>query len=320
MGRAGGAPSGAPARPRAPAAAAAASAPREPDAAAAPRRADRARDPHRRPARRLGRGLRVRPQARPVLELHDRHRRRRQRLGAARASSSATTLTTVGLKQEDLDAKLGGYVQRRDADAERRGPRRTGTAPRPRTRARSRRSSSASTGSAGSAATSSRRPTPTTPPRSGQLLEAQMQRLQASDVVWADLFRAPAAGGARGRGDRGRAGPASVFVPTDDLTSASALAAVWQRMQDAAHRRHAERPARQPDRVRQGPSERPAAVHDDRDDDQGVDTARVRGRRRGLGRQPGGPGQGDAHDPEAARIRSCRRRPSRSSIRARRRP
>ena len=45
-------------------------------------------------------------------ELHDGDRRDRERVLEARRRISSTLLTTPGLKQEDLDAKLGGYVQR----------------------------------------------------------------------------------------------------------------------------------------------------------------------------------------------------------------
>jgi hypothetical protein len=68
----------------------------------------------------------------------------------------------------------------------------------------------------------------------GQLLAAQMARLQGSDVVWADLFKARAEVVLDDEGIEGVQVPSSVFVPTEDLTSASALAAVWQRVQGAS--------------------------------------------------------------------------------------
>jgi hypothetical protein len=68
----------------------------------------------------------------------------------------------------------------------------------------------------------------------GLQLEAQMRRLEASDVVWADLFRAPAQAVLEDEGIEGVQVPSSQFVQTDDLTSASALAAVWQRIQGAS--------------------------------------------------------------------------------------
>jgi len=61
-----------------------------------------------------------------------------------------------------------------------------------------------------------------------------MQRLQASDVVWADLFRAPSLVVLEEEGIEGVQVPSSEFVSTDDLTTASALAAVWQRVQGAS--------------------------------------------------------------------------------------
>jgi hypothetical protein len=68
----------------------------------------------------------------------------------------------------------------------------------------------------------------------GQQLAAQMKRLEASDVVWADLFRAPAIAQLDDEGIEGVQVPASEFVATDDLVAASALAAVWQRIQGAS--------------------------------------------------------------------------------------
>jgi hypothetical protein len=145
-----------------------------------------------------------------------------------------TTLTTVGLKQEELDAKLAGYVQVAETqmqnaeDLNAPGPlhdANEGAVESLRLRVNGLnglRSVFKDSTDADDAA------------EVGQLLEAQMQRLQASDVVWADLFRAPAQQVLQDEGIEGVQVPASVFVPTDDLTSASALAAVWQRTQEAA--------------------------------------------------------------------------------------
>ena len=140
-----------------------------------------------------------------------------------------------------------------------------------------------------------------------QLLAAQMQRLHASDVVWADLFQAPGASRARRRGHRGTCrSRRSEFVPTDDLIDPGALAAVWRRDPGRRDRRHSDRPARKPDHVREGASERSALSTTTETTIQALDAARVRGGRRGLGRQPGGPDQGDADDPEAARADRAR--------------
>ena len=86
MGRARGAWSGGPPRDRPPRGRGPRfRAPWELHAAAPARCADRARDPHRRARRRLGGGLRGRPQAGALRRLHDRDRGNRQRFRASRA-------------------------------------------------------------------------------------------------------------------------------------------------------------------------------------------------------------------------------------------
>lgn len=146
----------------------------------------------------------------------------------------ATTLTTVGLKQEELDAKLAGYVQVAETqmqnaeDMDTPGPlhdANLGAVEALQLRVN---------GLSGLRSVFQDSTDADDAAEVGLLLEAQMQRLEASDVVWADLFRAPAQQVLEDEGIEGVQVPASVFVPTDDLTSASALAAVWQRTQEAA--------------------------------------------------------------------------------------
>jgi CARDB len=143
-------------------------------------------------------------------------------------------LTTVGLKQEELDAELAGFVQIAEAQVENAedlnppGPlheSNEGAVEALRLRViglNGLRTVFQDSTDAEDAA------------EVGQLLAAQMQRLEASDVVWADLFRAPAQVVVDEEGIEGVQVPSSVFVPTDDLTAPSALAAVWQRTQEAA--------------------------------------------------------------------------------------
>jgi hypothetical protein len=146
----------------------------------------------------------------------------------------STTLTTVGLKQEDLDAKLRSYVQRAEAQVERAedldppGPLNTaneGAVDSLELRV---------LGLAGLRTTFQQSADATDAAEVGQLLALQMQRLQASDVVWSDLFRLPAEAALDEEGVEGVQVPSSEFVATDDLTAASALAAVWQRVQGAS--------------------------------------------------------------------------------------
>ncbi len=146
----------------------------------------------------------------------------------------ATTLTTVGLKQEELDAKLAGYVQVAETqvqnaeDLNAPGPLHNsneGAVESLRLRAIGLNGLRAVFKDSADAADAA---------EVGLLLSAQMRRLEASDVVWADLFRATAQVVLVDEGIQGVQVPASVFVPTDDLTAPSALAAVWQRTQEAA--------------------------------------------------------------------------------------
>ena len=68
----------------------------------------------------------------------------------------------------------------------------------------------------------------------GQQLAAQATRLEASDVVWADLFRAPAQQTMLDEGVTGLAAPASVFVENPDLDSSRSMSSIWTRIHGAS--------------------------------------------------------------------------------------
>ena len=68
----------------------------------------------------------------------------------------------------------------------------------------------------------------------GQLLSAQAQRLLASDVIWSDLFKAPAEQELKARSVSGVLVPASVFVTNPDLLTARSLTQVSQRVHGAS--------------------------------------------------------------------------------------
>ena len=146
----------------------------------------------------------------------------------------STLLTTPGLKQEDLDAKLGGYIQRAEAqmqDAE------DLKVPGPLHNANQGAVDALDLrviGLTGLRKTFQETVTATDATEVGLQLAAQTQRFQASDVVWSDLFRLPAQEVLDQEGIEGVQVPSSEFLPTDDLTTASALAAVWQRVQGAS--------------------------------------------------------------------------------------
>jgi hypothetical protein len=145
-----------------------------------------------------------------------------------------TTLTTVGLKQEELDAKLRGYVQKAETQLQRA---QDVDPPGPLFEAQQGALSALELrvlGLSGLRTTFQQSTNASDPAEVGELLAAQMQRLKGSDVNWADLFRLKAEGVLDEEGIEGVPVPASVFVSTDDLVSASALAAVWERVQGAA--------------------------------------------------------------------------------------
>jgi hypothetical protein len=145
-----------------------------------------------------------------------------------------TTLTTPGLKLEDLDAKLGGYLQsaenqvQRAEDLDAPGPlvqANDGAVEALRFRVN---------GLRGLQTTFGETTDDTDATTAGQQLSTQMQRLLASDVVWADSFQARADLVLEEESVEGLQAPASEFVSADEITTASALAAIWQRIQGAS--------------------------------------------------------------------------------------
>jgi hypothetical protein len=72
------------------------------------------------------------------------------------------------------------------------------------------------------------------PEKAGALLAQQAQRLVTSDVVWDDLFKAPAAEILDQQGIHGVAPPDSGFVQNPDLASSRTFAIFFQRIHGAA--------------------------------------------------------------------------------------
>lgn len=170
----------------------------------------------------------------------DRYSNYMTEIGAIGTQSSklgadlSTLLTTPGVKQEDLDAKLGGYVQRAEAqmqaaeDLKVPGPlhdSNEGAVDALDLRV---------IGLTGLRKTFQETVNASDATEVGLRLADQMQRFQASDVVWSDLFRLPAQQVLTDEGIEGVPVPSSEFLPSDDLTTPSALASVWQRVQGAA--------------------------------------------------------------------------------------
>ncbi len=143
-------------------------------------------------------------------------------------------LISPGLNQEDLDAKLGGFVQTAQNQVERAedigapGPLHTaheGAVEALRFRVN---------GLEGLRTAFQETTDATDATAAGEALAAQTQRLLASDIIWADSFKARAEGVLAEEEIEGLEVPSSEFVATADLTTAGDLAAIWQRIQGAS--------------------------------------------------------------------------------------
>jgi hypothetical protein len=170
----------------------------------------------------------------------DRNRTYLADIGAIGSASArlgqqvSTTLTTPGLNQEDLDAKLGGYVQTAENQTQQaenlNAPGamevpNAGAVEALRYRAN---------GLRGLQAAFKETADETDASVAGQALLDQTRRLLASDVIWTDSFQEPAKVVLDDEGIEGLTVPSSEFVTTDDLVRQSSLAAIWQRIQGAA--------------------------------------------------------------------------------------
>lgn len=170
----------------------------------------------------------------------DRNRTYLADIGAIGSSSArlgqqlATTLTTPGLNQEDLDAKLGGYVQTAEnqtQQAEDLNPPgqmevpNAGAVEALRYRAN---------GLRGLQTAFKQTANETDASVAGEKLLEQTRRFLASDVIWTDSFQEPAQVVLDDEAIQGLTVPSSEFVTTDDLARQSSLAAIWQRIQGAA--------------------------------------------------------------------------------------
>ena len=146
----------------------------------------------------------------------------------------STTLTTPALKLEDLDAKLGGYVQNaesqmvRAAEVDAPGPLHTsheGAVEALQFRVNGLRGLQTAFQETADATEAS---------VAGEQLAVQAQRLLASDIIWTDAFRSPAEATLQSEEVQGLEIPNSEFVGADEIASPEALAAIWQRIQGAA--------------------------------------------------------------------------------------
>jgi hypothetical protein len=146
----------------------------------------------------------------------------------------STLLTTPGLNEEDLDAKLGGYAQTAENQAQRAedldapgpmvGPN-DGAVEALQYRVN---------GLRGLQNAFKEAVDETDASIAGEQLLAQTRRLLASDIIWTDSFQQPATAVLEDQEIEGLDVPSSEFVTADDLVSQSSLAAIWQRIQGAS--------------------------------------------------------------------------------------
>lgn len=149
-------------------------------------------------------------------------------------SDLATLLTTPGLAQTELETQLGGLLQRQELDAQRA---RDVDSPGPLTPAHEnaiRALDLRVTGIQGMLDTFRDTKDTQDATAAGRRLAAQGQRLEASDVVWRDLFQGLATAEMSAEGVEGVTAPASVFVENSDLYTARSLSSIWQRVHGAS--------------------------------------------------------------------------------------
>jgi len=145
----------------------------------------------------------------------------------------ATTLTTPALKLEDLDAKLGGYVQSAENQVDQAeaidAPGALHNAHEGAIEAlvyranglRELKTAFQETADAAESAVA------------GEQLAAQMDRLLASDVIWIDSFEARADEVISSEEVVGLESPTSEFVTADEIATPASMAAIWTRIQGA---------------------------------------------------------------------------------------
>ncbi len=146
----------------------------------------------------------------------------------------ATLLTTPGLAQTELETQLGGLIQQQELDSQRA---RDIDAPGPLTPAHEnaiRALDLRVSGLQGMLDTFRATKDTQDATAAGRRLATQGQRLEASDVVWRDLFQGVATVAMTAEGVEGVTAPASVFVENADLYTARSMSSIWQRVHGAS--------------------------------------------------------------------------------------
>jgi hypothetical protein len=151
-------------------------------------------------------------------------------------SDLAELLTTPGLKQAELETKLGGLIQQQQQDVERAQGLDVPGPLRPATDHAVEALDLRVGGMQGLLDTfkATKDDDSKNATAAGEELAAQARRLDASDVVWQFLFRVPAQATLQDEGLGDITAPASVFVENVELYTARSMTAIWQRIHGAS--------------------------------------------------------------------------------------
>ncbi len=146
----------------------------------------------------------------------------------------ADLLTTPGLTQDELEAKLGGLIQREQQNVQAAASVDVPGPLRPATDHTVEALQLRVGGTQGLLDVFVATKDDTDAAAAGVLLAAEARRLEASDVVWVDLFQAPADAVLDDEGLGDLSAPPSVFVQNSDLYTSRSLASIWQRVHGAS--------------------------------------------------------------------------------------
>jgi hypothetical protein len=151
-------------------------------------------------------------------------------------SDLAELLTTPGLKQAELETKLGGLIQRQQQGVESADGLDVPGPLRPATDHAIEALKLRVTGMQGLLDTfkATKDDDSNASTAAGDKLAAQARSLDASDVVWQILFRVPAQAVLQDEGLGDIKAPASVFVENVELYSARSMTAIWIRIHGAS--------------------------------------------------------------------------------------
>jgi len=146
----------------------------------------------------------------------------------------ADLLTTPGLKQAELETKLGGLIQQQQQDVQQADGVDVPGPLRPSHDHAVEALQLRVGGLQGMLATFKATASSKDATAAGEQLSVQARRLGASDVVWQDLFRLPATATLKDEGLTDVTVPQSIFVENVELYSTKSMTAIWQRVHGAS--------------------------------------------------------------------------------------